>query len=138
MSYEATGKIIEIYDEQQVTEKFRKREFVLEIPDGMYPQSIKFELTQDKCAALDNFSMGDEVKVTFNIRGRAYERDGKKNYFTTIQAWRLDKSGSGSSANSNEGGYQNSSPRQNTGNYPTQPNYSEAFNQHNANDDIPF
>ena len=142
MSYEATGKIIEIYGEQQVTEKFRKREFVLEIPDGMYPQQIKFELTQDKCAALDNFSKGDEVKVSFNIRGRSYDKDGKKNYFTTIQAWRLDKVSSNSPSSSpsynDDGGYQNSSPRQSTGNYPTQPNYSEAFNQHNANDDIPF
>lgn len=136
MSYEATGKIIELFDEQQVTDKFRKREFVVEIPDDKYPQQIKFELTQDRCAVLDNFSIGDDVKVSFNIRGRSYEKDGKKSYFTTIQAWRLDKVSGSSYSASNDTSYQQ--PRQNTGNYPAQPNYSEAFNQHNANDDIPF
>jgi single-strand DNA-binding protein len=139
MNYEATGKIIEKFSEQQITEKFRKREFVVEISDGLYPQQIKFELTQDKCAALDNFSIGDEIKVSFNLRGRSYDKDGKKNYFTTIQAWRLDKVSSNSpSYNHDDGGYQNSSPRQSTGNYPAQPSYNEAFDKHNANDDIPF
>ena len=55
-----------------------------------------------------------------------------------IQAWRLDKVSSNSPSYSDDGGYQNSSPRQSTGNYPTQPNYNEAFDKHNANDDIPF
>ncbi|MFM8473654.1 MAG: DUF3127 domain-containing protein, partial [Candidatus Kapaibacterium sp.] len=50
MSFDVTGKLHEIYPEQQVTEKFRKREFVLETQDGMYQQYIKFQMTQDRCS----------------------------------------------------------------------------------------
>jgi single-strand DNA-binding protein len=48
MAYDVTGRLHEIFDEQQVSDKFRKREFVLEVQDGQYPQQIKFQLTQDK------------------------------------------------------------------------------------------
>jgi len=129
MSYEASGKLIEKYPEQQLTEKFRKREFVVEIPDGMYPQQIKFELTNDRCSALDNFDVGDDMRVHFQLSGRGYEKDGKKVYFTNIRAWRLEKTSSNSTP---------SSSRQESGYYPEQPNYGNALSQHNANDDIPF
>lgn len=129
MSYEASGKLIEKYPEQQLTEKFRKREFVVEIPDGMYPQQIKFELTNDRCSALDNFDIGDDLKVHFQLSGRAYEKDGKKSYFTNIRAWRLEKL-SGSSTPSGA--------RQEQGYYPEPQNYTSILSQHNANDDIPF
>lgn len=91
MAFDVTGRIHEIYPEQQVTEKFKKREFVLEIQDGMYQQYIKFQMTQDRCSALDNFSKGDEVKVSFNLTGRpAQSKSGETVYFTNLVAWRLE------------------------------------------------
>lgn len=92
MSFDVTGKIHEIFPEQQVTEKFRKREFVLELQDGMYQQYIKFQMTQDRCAALENFATGDDVKVYFNLTGRAgTAKDGSTVYYTNIVAWKLEK-----------------------------------------------
>lgn len=90
MSYEAKGKLTVIYDTQQVTEKFRKREFVVELPNGAYSEFIKFQLTQDKCSLLDGMSVGDEVKVSFTLRGRPYTKDGNTTYFTNIEAWRVE------------------------------------------------
>ena len=56
--YEATGEIRAIMDAQQVTDSFRKREFALEIEDGRYPQTVKFQLVQDKTELLDDFEVG--------------------------------------------------------------------------------
>ncbi|MFT5617955.1 MAG: single-strand DNA-binding protein [Arenicella sp.] len=90
MSFEVSGKIEEIYEEQQITEKFKKREFVIEIQDGMYPNHIKFQLTQDRCDLIDSYSKGDEIQVHFNLKGRPYTKAGKTTYFTNIEAWRIE------------------------------------------------
>jgi single-strand DNA-binding protein len=90
MAYDATGTLHEIYDEQQVSEKFRKREFVLEVQDGQYPEHIKFQMVQDKTAIIDPFKVGDQVKVTFNLRGRGFNKNGQMLYFTNLEAWRVE------------------------------------------------
>ncbi|HYE79025.1 MAG TPA: DUF3127 domain-containing protein, partial [bacterium] len=84
MAYEAQGRLLEDFGTQQVSEKFRKREFVLEIQDGQYKELVKFQLVQDKCDLLDNFRQGDEISVTFNLRGRAYDKNGQTMYFTSL------------------------------------------------------
>ena len=98
MSFEVTGRLHEIFPEQQVTDKFRKREFVLEIDDNSYTQYIKFQATQDRCSLLDNYGKGDTVKVNFNLSGRPFtNREGQQVYFTNLVAWKLEKmSGSAS------------------------------------------
>ena len=94
-SLEVTGKLFEVFDEQQVTDSFRKREFILEMLDGNYTQHVKFQMTQDRCAALDQFSVGDELKVSFNLTGRRYVNpEGKVLYFTNLNAWRLERDSS--------------------------------------------
>jgi single-strand DNA-binding protein len=103
MAYEATGRLHEIFDEQQVSEKFRKREFVLEVQDGQYPEHIKFQMVQDKTALIDPFKVGDEVKVTFNLRGRGFNKNGQMLYFTNLEAWRIE-AGTGGGAPAG-GGY---------------------------------
>ncbi|RPD44590.1 DUF3127 domain-containing protein [Hymenobacter sediminis] len=111
MAYEATGRLHEIFDEQQVSEKFRKREFVLEVVDGQYPEHIKFQLVQDKTALIDSYKVGDEVKISFNLRGRGFNKNGQMLYFTNLEAWRIE-SGAGGSASAPQGGnYQQAAPR---------------------------
>ncbi|BDD04834.1 DUF3127 domain-containing protein [Aureibacter tunicatorum] len=85
------GKLNVIFDTQQVSDRFKKREFVIEYMDNpQYPQHIKFEIIQDSCAVLDNFKVGDEVMVEFNLRGRAWTNpQGQTNYFNSLQAWRV-------------------------------------------------
>ena len=65
MSFEVEGRLYKKMDVNQVTDSFRKREFVLEMEDGAYTQLIKFQLTQSNCEKLDPYNEGDQVKVTF-------------------------------------------------------------------------
>lgn len=103
MLYEAFGKLHAIFPEMQVTEKFRKREFVLEIEDGNYPQHVKFQFTQDKCSALNSFQQGEKVKLVFGLSGReATSKDGNLVYYTNLSAWKLERidEGGGNAAQS--------------------------------------
>ena len=91
-SFEALGTMHVVMDTQQVKDTFKKREFVIEMQDGNYPQHIKFQVTQDRCALLDNFKVGQSVKVLFNLRGRPFQnREGQTVYFTNLEAWRIEK-----------------------------------------------
>ncbi|WP_017733078.1 DUF3127 domain-containing protein [Nafulsella turpanensis] len=94
------GTIKEIFDTQQISDRFSKREFVVEYVDNpQYPQYVKFEMTQDKCDLLDQYKVGDEVDVQFNVRGRAWTNpQGQTQYFNTLQAWRLDVASSSDGA----------------------------------------
>ncbi|MEA3497019.1 MAG: DUF3127 domain-containing protein [Bacteroidota bacterium] len=97
MKFELSGKIIVINDTKQISDKFKKREFVIlrkEMVSSMeFTDYIKFQLIQDKCNLIDSYKVNDEVKVSFNIRGNKWERDGNVNYFTNLDAWRLEKAG---------------------------------------------
>ena len=94
MSLEITGKLLVKQDTQQVSERFKKREFVLELSDevngNVYTNFAKMQLVQNKCDILDRFNEGDNVKVSFNIKGNKWERDGKVNYITNLDAWRIE------------------------------------------------
>ena len=96
MSFEINGRLTAIFQTQKVSDRFQKREFVIEIKSTgttgyEFVDFIKFQATQDKCGMLDQFSTDDEVKVSFNLRGRKWERDGQVNYFTNLEAWRVEK-----------------------------------------------
>jgi hypothetical protein len=87
---QVAGKIVAIMPTQVVSEKFSKREFVVETPD-QYPQQILFQLTQDKCSILDSLKVGQEVDVHLNIRGRSWQNpQGETKYFNTLEAWKID------------------------------------------------
>lgn len=102
MSFEITGKLIQVSPTQQVSERFKKREFVLEIAEeingNVYTNYAKMQLVQNKCEIIDNYKMGDAVKVSFNIKGNKWERDGNVNYITNLDAWRVEAAAQGSSA----------------------------------------
>ena len=95
MSYELTGKLIAKYDTVQKTESFKTREFAVEKSDDFNGRTIlnyaKFQCVQDKTAILDKVNIGDEVKVYFNIKGSKWEKEGKTNYITNLDAWRIEQ-----------------------------------------------
>ena len=73
---------------------FRKRELVVTTED-QYPQHILIEFVQDKCKLLDNYKIGDCVKVSINLRGREWVNpQGETKYFNSIQGWRIEDFGS--------------------------------------------
>jgi len=95
MSYELTGKLVAKYDTVQRTETFKTREFVVEKTDDINGRTItnyvKFQSVQDKTTIIDRVNVGEEVKVYFNIKGSKWEKDGKVNYITNLDAWRIEQ-----------------------------------------------
>jgi hypothetical protein len=86
-----TGTLKVKGESKSVSDKFMKREFVVTIPDGTYPQHVSFQLTQDRCILLDNFKTGDTVTVHFNLRGREWTSPQMEiKYFNTLEAWKID------------------------------------------------
>ena len=90
-SFEMEGTVKVIEDIQSFASGFTKREFVIEVEDGKFPQSIKFECVKDKTALIDQFQIGDPVKVFFDIRGNEY----KGKYYVNLNAWKLERPGAG-------------------------------------------
>ena len=131
MSFDVQGKLHEIFDEQQVSDKFRKREFVLEVPDGSYTQFVKFQLTQDKCNVLDQYKIGDDVKVAFNLSGKPFTKNGTTMYFTNLSAWRVEGADAASAAGNNNGGSSRAAS-------PQQPAMTSSFISDEADNDLPF
>ena len=114
-NFKLEGKIKAIKPTEVVSQKFSKRTFVI-TDNSQYPQDIEFQLTQDKCAILDSFSLGQQVEVSFNLRGKEWiSPAGEAKYFNTIEAWRVEKTGGAKPAISSAS---TPPPRQSTSNTP--------------------
>jgi len=89
MAYELSGKIKLIQEPKTFDSGFTKREMVVIVEDGKYPQEINLEFVQDKVALLEALQPGQEVTVSFDIRGREY--NGR--YFNNLQGWKVVTAG---------------------------------------------
>ncbi len=70
---------------------FRKREVVITTQE-QYPQHLLIEFVQDRCELLDSFNIGENVKISINLRGREWENpQGDVKYFNSIHGWRIEK-----------------------------------------------
>lgn len=89
MSMSITGMMHVIGEEQQVSDRFRKREFVLKLTENpRYPQLCQFQLSQECCDMLGGIAVGDEVTVQFDLQGREWTNpEGQVKYFNTLDAW---------------------------------------------------
>ncbi|HSU51243.1 MAG TPA: DUF3127 domain-containing protein [Segetibacter sp.] len=94
MSYEFTGKLVVKFEIVQRSGSFKTREFVIEKTEDAngrtFTNFVKFQCVQDKTAMPDKFNIGDEVKVFFNLKGTKWEKDGRTNYITNLDAWRME------------------------------------------------
>ena len=100
-SFEVVGTLKAKFETQQVSDKYAKREFVIMTDTTtQYPQAINFQLSQDKCGLLDSYNVGEEMKVSFNLRGREWFNPTKNvtQYFNSLEAWRLEKVAAGTQA----------------------------------------
>jgi hypothetical protein len=94
--FKITGTIKVLNPTVQVSEKFSKREFVLTENLSQYPQDVLFQAVQDRCALLDGINVGEQVEVSFNLRGREWTSpQGEVKYFNSLDAWRIEKVGQG-------------------------------------------
>ncbi|GAA0876654.1 hypothetical protein GCM10009118_30640 [Wandonia haliotis] len=94
--YTLVGNIKVINDTQVISEKFRKREFVVTDNSGQYPQDVLFQLTQDKTDLLNDMQLNEMVSVSFFIRGREWTSpSGEVRYFNSLDVWKIEKQSGG-------------------------------------------
>lgn len=93
--YTLKGVLKVIGDTTQVSDSFKKREFVVTDDSGQYAQDIQLQAVQDRCEVLDKFKVGERVEVTFFLRGREWTspKDGSVRYFNSLDAWKVDYNG---------------------------------------------
>ena len=128
--YEATGKLKMICEVQAFASGFTKREFVVTTANDKYPQDIKFDGVKEKCAMRDSCKTGDDVQVSFDIRGREY--NGK--YYVDLSCWKLQAAdGSSSPAPSDQASA--SSPSSTPS---SEPSMSDLRSDDDFDDDVPF
>lgn len=130
---ETTGKLHTIFETKQVSERFTKREFVIELADNpKYPQTVLFQLTGDRCAQLDGMNVGDQVRIEFSLRGREWRSpSGEVKYFNSLDVWKLESARSGRSQGNGRG---NGDPRD----VEMPPRIDESQFGRGDVDDIPF
>lgn len=130
---EIKGTIKKISDTVQISERFRKREFVvLYATNPEYPQPLQFEMVQDRCELLDSFEEGQQVEISFELRGREWTNpQGQVKYFNSLQAWKVVQ----------EQNTENQSERQKISTSPRQaplPQDKPGWLENDASDDLPF
>ena len=89
---EVTGRVKMIDTTKEVgSAGFKKRDIVV-TTDEQYPQYISVQFVQDKCELLNNYAVGDNVKIDINLRGREWtNQQGETVYFNSIVGWRIAK-----------------------------------------------
>ena len=105
MGIETTGKLHTIFETKQVSARFTKREFVVELADNpKYPQTVLFQLSGDRCSMLDDMRVGDEVRIEFSLRGREWRSpNGEVKYFNSLDVWKIEPARAGRSQSSGSG-----------------------------------
>ena len=92
-NFRLEGKVYARLDSVQVTENFRKREFVLEVMrpgQDMTVDLVRFQCVQSNIILLDDVREGNRVVVSFRVTGKEYNKDGKKIYFTNLDCTDID------------------------------------------------
>ena len=88
MEHKLKGKLILKSEPRQISEKFRVMDFVIQTPDEKYPQSIQFQILNDRISEMDKYSVGEELEISFDVRGREY--NGK--YYNSLNAYKIESS----------------------------------------------
>lgn len=89
---EITAKYLLAKDTQEVSPTFSKREVIVGVDDGQYPQEIQLEFLQDRVDLIDSYNEGEILKFHINLRGRKYEKAGEDpKWFNQIICWKIER-----------------------------------------------
>ncbi len=92
--FDIEGKVLAVFETKEISDRFSKREFVIEADDGRYSQTLMFEGSGRAMEDLDAVKEGDEIRVHFNIRGREWRSPaGETKYFVSLHAWKIERFG---------------------------------------------
>ena len=136
MSLEIKGRIVRIFDSEAVSPTFTVRKFWVEHGDTSFAQINEFQLTQDYCALLDKYNIGDVVTVKFNLRGKTYA-EGQK-VFNSLNAWKLEGIGAQQQAPQSQPAAQADDAADIFGTAPAAAKPTTLTEEIENNDDLPF
>lgn len=127
---EVSGKVKAIFDKQTFNSGFTKQEVIVTTQE-QYPQHLSIEFLQDKVSLIDSIQVGDDVKISINLRGREWTSpEGVTKYFNSITGWRIEKITS-TAADAND--YNNLPPTP-----PVNDNSYQETAADSQDDDLPF
>jgi hypothetical protein len=87
MDLKLTGSVKTINDIEEFASGFTKRVLVL-TTNEKFPQDVPLEFFKERCSLLDNLSVGEVIKVFFNVRSNEY--NGK--YYVNLNGWKIEQS----------------------------------------------
>lgn len=89
MTNDITGKVTEISEKEQITDRLEKRKIVLEVTERgaekNYVNHYPIEFLNKNIGLLDGVKVGDEITLSVNVKGK---KTGSGKYFISIEAFR--------------------------------------------------
>jgi len=93
------GTVYKVSQEEVKSEKFKKREVILEVIEGTYKQHLTVQFSNAKCDLLNNVRQGDMISISINLKGRLWTgNDGIEKGFNTLEGWQIESDSLGSTA----------------------------------------
>jgi len=92
MALTLEGKVKSVGQEESGEGKngtWKKREFVIEYPDGNYPKLAAFTGMKEKADQIAQLQVGQNVRVYFSVNSREY--NGK--VYTNLDLWKYETIG---------------------------------------------
>jgi hypothetical protein len=85
------GTVYKVSQEEIKSEKFKKRDVILEVIEGTYKQYLTVQFSNAKCDLLNNVRQGDMISVSINLKGRLWTgADGIEKSFNTLEGWQIE------------------------------------------------
>lgn len=93
-NYSIKGTLYDVSKVNNISDRFRKREFVIAIEEKGRDQSwvnyVRLQLENKDVLMIDQFHIGNEIEVTFDIKGSKAEKMGETLFFTNLKAWKIE------------------------------------------------
>ena len=89
--FEVRGKLIHMFEVQQITDTFSKRAVVIRVPHDKYPQEVKIECVGNAKNDVDSIPRDTYVIASCELTGKAYTRknDGQTDWFTSVKCFSI-------------------------------------------------
>jgi hypothetical protein len=85
------GTVYKVSQEEVKSEKFKKRDVILEVIEGTYKQYLTVQFSNAKCDLLNNVRQGDMISISINLKGRLWTGpDGIEKSFNTFEGWQIE------------------------------------------------
>jgi hypothetical protein len=88
---EIIGKVYFKSEVELIGANQMKKQILVVETDDQYPQKLPIEFIKDKVDLLNNLQIGQQVKVSVNVRGNEYQdRNQVTRFGLSFQGWKVD------------------------------------------------